>query len=205
MFDNSAAIVDDLLCRPSPHGETFISFFFCKENNAETLQATTILGSLLHACLTVDKLTAELEDVIAQLFVNGMPDGHDFAAVFAQVSNLARFHYIVIDGFDACPMRERAILVNVLQQVSTSAQSSVRLFFSSRPDVEDEIRRAFPTCHRQTVSQAHADRDISTFVAESIRAKIDDGDLAVGDPALATDICDALSDGADGMCVSSSH
>ncbi len=51
------------------------------------------------------------------------------------------------------------------------------------------------------MSPTHVDADIATFVEDMVQAKVNDDELAVGDPALVNDICRALVKGANGMWV----
>ncbi len=196
----SAAVVDDLLCRQPLSSPTSISFFFCRDNDAESLQATTIFGSLLRACLTADRLMKEVDDALSQLFSErAVPTASDMRDVFITVSNLAQTHFIVIDGLDECPKQERAAVLTVLHDVVARTQSKVKLFLSCRDDVSNDILQLFPCCHREMMSPSHVSADIAAFVEDVVHAKIEGGELAVGDPALAADIRKALVNGADGM------
>ncbi len=196
----SAAVVDDLLCRRSLSSTTFISFFFCRDNDAESLHATTILGSLIRACLTADGLTNDVDDALSKLLSEGaVPDASDLVDVFITVSNIAQTHFVVIDGLDECPKQERAAALTVLHHVVARTRSTLKLFLSCRDDDGDDILHVFPNCHRQVMSPAHVGTDIAAFVEDVIQAKIKDEELTVGDPALVADIRKALVDGADGM------
>jgi hypothetical protein len=145
-------------------------------------------------------LSKDLEVAIASIpSKHSSLDADDLLPVFIQVSNLADTHFIILDGLDECRKKERAAVLRVLRGVSATARSTVKLFLSCREDIGDDIPRAFPSCYRQSMSRTHIDTDIAGFVADAVQAKVDDGDLAVGDPALVRDICTALVEGADGM------
>lgn len=155
---------------------------------------------MLRACLTVETLTRDVEDAVSQLFSKrSFINATELRELFIKVSSLAATHFIVIDGFDECPKSERTAVLTVLRDVFAQARSRVKLFFSCRDDIGDEIQRAFPAFHRQSMSPTLVSRDIAAFVEDELKAKIADRELAFGDPALPTDIRDALVRGADGM------
>lgn len=197
---SSAAAIDDIFCHQSP-SNTFISFFFCKDNQAESLQARTILGSLIRQCLTVDKLSKNVEDKLSKLFSGFLPDVEELNPLFTAVSNLSQMHYVVIDGFDACPKVDRDAVLAALHHISTSSQSSVKIYLSSREDIRKDILKVFKNCHHQTMSRREVDADIASYVEGVMQMKVEQGELTVGDPNLISEVRDALIQGADGMLV----
>jgi hypothetical protein len=123
-FFDSAATVNDLLRRSFPDS-TRICYFFCEESDSESLSATTVLGSLLRQCLTLDTLPSPAEAEIRKLFANSEPEPDQYIRVFQAVSQLARTHFVVLDGIEECTKDAQRAILRVLGQFTSSASSRV--------------------------------------------------------------------------------
>ncbi|KAI9789088.1 MAG: hypothetical protein M1816_006338 [Peltula sp. TS41687] len=194
----TAAVIDDVLCHEFPANK-FINFFFCKDNHAGSLQARTILGSLIRQCLTVDKLSRNVENKLANLFSDFPPAIEELNPLLTAVSNLSKLHCILIDGLDECPKSDRGAVLAALHHLLASSQSSVKIFLSSRDDIDKEILNVFKFCHRQRMSRSDVDQDIALYIEEMMQMKIEQSELIVGDRNLISEVRNALIQGADGM------
>ncbi len=61
------------------------------------------------------------------------------------------------------------------------------------------IPKSYGSTFRQTVNGTHVDADLSAFVEETLRQKIEDGDLVVGSQDLIAEFRRTLVSQADGM------
>lgn len=76
--------------------------------------------------------------------------------------------FLIIDALDECDKEERKILLRTLSGLQK--KSTVRLFLTSRPQLDDEIRRAFGETSRFEIGAAESD------LAAYLSMKIDDSD-----------------------------
>ncbi len=187
-------MIDDLLS-----DRTAISFFFCESDHSSSLQARTILGSLIRQCVTVNTLPEDIQDHLTRLFEVTDPDPDELEPLFRSVSNMLRRHYIVLDGFDECAKVDRETILKVLQRVSSSSQSSIKIFVASRDDAGIEIRKVFKSFRYQETSCQGAQADIAFYIEKILNEKIEQEELVTNDPELVADIQDALVQGAQGM------
>ena len=194
----SAAAIDDLFC--SQHPRNTVSFFFCQFDNAESLQARTILGCLIRQLLTLDTLSKGICNRIETLFTDAMPDAEDLGSLFDEVAGESQIHYIVIDGLDECPKADRNVVLKVLGKL-VSSKSTIKILLSSREDIGGDIQRKFKPLRHKTMACQEAAADIASYIDGVIADKIDEKELEVGDPKLILDIRDALVQGAHGMSV----
>lgn len=105
----------------------------------------------------------------------------------------------VIDGIDECSQPERASILKMLRQLTSCSGSTLKIFFSSREGVVENIHKIFQTYQQLTMNCEQANTDIATYITDTIDQKIEDGDLLLSDRQLRHEICDALIKGANGM------
>ncbi|KAH0537546.1 hypothetical protein FGG08_005681, partial [Glutinoglossum americanum] len=197
---NSASVIDDLFRRCDLTGIGVI-FFFCQFDNAPSLTARTILGSLTKQCLNIENMSKTTEAHLAKLFKNGPPDLDDLEALFVDQIAASESHFIVIDGVDECAKAERNVLFTALSKLVGCSLRSLKIFVASRPQVGLEIGRFFKFRHHVSMSSPEAYTDITKYIKSDLEAKRKSGDLKVGNSELIAEIEDALVSGAQGMSV----
>lgn len=105
----------------------------------------------------------------------------------------------VIDGIDECSRSERTFVLKTLRQLISCSGSRLKIFFSSREGVVEDIDKIFESYQQLTTNCEEANTDIKTYIKETIDQKIECCDLVLGDDQLRHEICDALIKGANGM------
>ena len=105
----------------------------------------------------------------------------------------------VIDGIDECPRPERASVLKILRQLVSCSGSKLKVFFSSREGVVEDIDKIFETYQQLTTNCEEANTDIATYIKDTVYQKIEESDLILGDRQLRHNICNALIEGANGM------
>ena len=139
----TAAVVDDLLSRQKPKN-SFLVFFFCQHDNANSLQARTIVGCLLRQCLTADTVSKENEDRLLKIFKEDLTEWDELRSLFRDVFDASQtIHHILIDGFDEVPRNERDIVFSTLATIDSFSRATVKVFLSSRHDIRNEVGMAF--------------------------------------------------------------
>jgi hypothetical protein len=117
------------------------------------------------------------------------------------VSKLAHFstNYILIDALDECEPKERNRILQVLSTVVNTSSSTIKILISSRESLENEI---FATLSQVTSIQMDAPEaasDLELFTSQSLTERMNMGQLAIGSVVTLEGICDALTNGAQGM------
>ncbi len=105
--------------------------------------------------------------------------------------------YIFIDGLDECRKEERSTILSMINQLTHSDHSAVKILLTSQ-EVTD-ISTSLNGLPRLQVSADKNSSDIASFIEETIKANIRSRALAVHDPYLESDLISALVDGAQGM------
>ncbi len=186
-------------------GDTALSFFFCKENNAESVLAATILRSLIRQCLTAEALTDALHAQISSLLADGTPEPDELTDLFTRVACCFRAYFVIIDGWDECPTPQRCAIMDVLGRVAASAQPvCLKVFIACCDNISTEVPSLFGSSHSVTVSRRHVDADIKAFIDKTLQMKISQRELLVESRELVGEVQQALVTGADGMYVVSS-
>lgn len=196
----SAAVIEFLLTRP-PKDQHHLCFFFCEYDNISSLDARTILGTLIRQCLSESKMSNAIETRLKSLFESPFSDVEDLESLLQDVATTPRTLIFIIDGFDECRKTDRIVLLKILQRLMSTSRSKVKIFLSSREDVIGDVDRVFTTCHRVCMDCEEMHADILAYVEDLIDEKMVTGDLEVGDPQLKQDIQRALASGANGMYV----
>jgi hypothetical protein len=177
-----------------------MSFFFCKVNDAEAVSAATILRSLIRQCLTAGAITEALQARLLRLLTDGAPDARELTELFATVSHIYQTHFVVIDGFDECPLADQRAVLDVLGGITKAALTvRLKLFVACRDSMGTHGQSLFPSRYPLAIVQKHVDADIAAYVEDTLQSKIAWGDLLVGSPELVEDIKCALVKGANGM------
>ncbi len=193
-----AATLDDILCRPRRVNEHVV-FFFCQFDNADSLMARTILGTLIRQCLSADTWSKAVEAKLRELFEGTSPDAEDLEALLIEVASTSETIKIVIDGLDECSRPERLVVLRLLHRLMSASQSIVKIFLSSRDNMIGDIATVFDTCQQVTMGCEEARADISMYVNGIIAEKIEAGELEIGSVQLTKDVRNALIQESKGM------
>lgn len=194
----SAAVLEHLFSRP-PKDQTHLAFFFCEYDNLSSLDARTILGTLIRQCLSESKMSDLVERRLKELSEGTFSDVEDLEPLLQDVAATPGTTIFVIDGFDECSKSDRTIVLKMLQRLISTSRSKIKIFLSSREDVIGDIDRVFTTCHHVCMDREETYADILRYVEDLIDEKMLNGDLEVSDPQLKQDIQNALAKGANGM------
>lgn len=194
----TAAIIDDLSLRRQP-SQTGVRFFFCEYDNQTTLLTRNILGCLARQHLTVETLSDSLEARIRTLIEGTLSDVDALKDLLQESLGTLGTHFIVIDGFDECSVQDRNMILGVLNRITQTSSSVLKMFLSSRQDVATNIEQIFDSYYYKQIDCAELHADIATYIEVALEEKIFCRQLVVGDPNLLAVIHRALTEGAHGM------
>lgn len=174
------------------------TFFFVNRDNADSLQAETLIRSIIRQSIDSTKVTQHVESQLTKLD----------RAVFVQLDawiDLLRYviqqstaFYILIDGLDESDVAERQFVLDALSSLTTTS-SCLRIFISSRESVDLDLRGRSLPMSRVSMSCDSLMSDIRAYVDTSLQTRLENEELAFGDPHLLVEVNDALTRHADGM------
>jgi hypothetical protein len=202
--DSRSSVIDYLSCKRTRTDE-LITFFFPRFDDSTSLNAATVLRSIIRQCLKPDDVTGEIERQLSR-FKNSDID-IDTIEILLQhcVSGFSKL-YIIIDALDEFEKEQRTILLQSLSSIMSLPDSKAKLFLVGRSSVLIDIRRRFPASQAKSADCHEVQADIEAYTRETIalrqREQLSPQEqLILQDPALAQEIIEALIDGADGMYV----
>ena len=190
-----ANIVDDLNISTEKE-RPLITYFFCRHDIPESLQARVVLGSLARQLLrTVDDLDILSEicgdthttgdtDKILGLILQGYPPNHKA--------------FFVIDGLDECDDEERRVLVQAMGSIQENLNVLICASFREEPNngLQSITHHLLST---RIIPLPEKNSDIDAFIEADLRRCLDQELLTIGDATLIIEIQDALIAGSQGM------
>ncbi|KAJ5093645.1 hypothetical protein N7456_009506 [Penicillium angulare] len=195
----AASLIDRILIEKHDP-DIFVSFFFVRFDDHESLKSENILKSILWQALDktglpdwVDILLEAAQGILSYELEN-------LVKMLDMVAKSLKRLYIIIDGLDECQKRERDDLLNALTSLlSVKPDPNIRVFLSGRESVSREVERSFPELKRVSMNCQIAQSNISTYIEGAIKGKLHSEDLVVGNKDLIEEIKEALRNGADGI------
>ncbi|KAJ2987304.1 hypothetical protein NUW58_g4580 [Xylaria curta] len=190
----TSSVIDYILAEKG--SDCDVSFFFVESGNQESLSPETLIRSILRQILDLAQIPQGVVDGLEQL--DSFSELDELVKLLNMTMLPPRVSYIFIDGLDERDKPDRCRLLKALSSLDLSA-GNIRLFFSSRDSLQREIRRRFTIFNSLSMGCALAHDDISIFIGNIVREKIQNNEMSIGDPSLEDDIISALSQGAQGM------
>ena len=181
------------------------TFVFPRFDDSISLNAATVLRSIIRQCLKPDDVTGKVERQLSR-FSNSGADMDTIESLLQYC--ISRFYrlYIVIDALDEFEKEQRNVLLRSLLSIILLPDSKAKLFLVGRGSILMEIRWHFPACQEKTIDCHEVQADIELYTRETIALRQGEQpspqeQLILQDPALSEEIIKALVDGADGMYV----
>ena len=180
----ATAVIDSLLIRKGPEA-VGVAYFFCQYNNAESLKARILLGSLVRQCLTEENLPSNHETYLDQILTDEPLNVEDTKAFFLKVvSEAPEDQVIVIDGFDEMARDQRTVVLAVLRHLSVAPNSKIKVFISGRHDAGKEVEYAATKLVSRSLSGQYVHKDVATYIKLALIEKAELGKLSIGDNAI---------------------
>lgn len=194
----------DYLFTKRGNTKTSISYFFCDFRNQQSREVRTILGGLVRQILTVfHQIPPEMEIELEAMFFRNhhrKPGNEELFQLLVSVVQLSATAYIVIDGIDECKDDDRRQLLLYLNKLIRISKSKVKIFVSSRPEVD--ISKSLGNFHPIVLDPSTTRSDIEVFIHDVIDQKLQPGGgLVINHSSMAGEIKLALIDGSNGMYV----
>ncbi|KAI8635647.1 hypothetical protein F5Y19DRAFT_17847 [Xylariaceae sp. FL1651] len=190
----TASVVDYILAEKG--SDCGVSFFFVESANQESLDANTIIRSILRQRLDPTQIPQEVVNGLERL--DSFSELDEFVKLLRIMMPPPRIFYIVIDGLDECEKLDRSRLLAALSSLAVLGEN-IRLFLSGRDSLRAEIQKRFSAFDSLSMDCASAHDDVSVFIRDIVREKVQNNEISIGDPCLEEDIKQALFHGAQGM------
>ncbi|KAI9163536.1 Ankyrin repeat domain-containing protein [Paramyrothecium foliicola] len=193
----ASAIIQESLARSS--ADVGVSFFFCDYKNAASLTVVNILGAIAsQIALQHDEAYKLLEDYYTELHplraLNKNADPDELRALIANMSELFRQVYLVVDGIDECG-DDTASVAEALAELATTTESTSIALFSRN---ELEIRAWLEDNYDDISIEAHTE-DLELYVRSEMERRMQTGRLVIQNLKVKDEIAEELVKRANGM------
>ncbi|KAF2228500.1 hypothetical protein EV356DRAFT_495443, partial [Viridothelium virens] len=119
------------------------------------------------------------------------------SAILFQAVNYFSRVFLFIDGLDECRFDVQSAILSKLHELCQSPQPKLKIFVSSRD--EHTISKSLDKFPRLRVGEEHNSSDISYFVKETVKNKMNSESLRIRDISLRSEIITTLTSQAHGM------
>ncbi len=175
------------------------SFFFCRYDVEESLEAKSIVGSIAR----------QLANTLPANAFRGFEYDNTFPTAvikFLETTlNSARRYFIVLDGLDECEEAQIKIIAEFFHDLLESPLLQIKIYCSGRPIVASWLPLSLrPQQHivLETIeNQNKISLDIRNFINVTLEERLEGEtpELQIGDPTLILTILNRLEKGAEGM------
>lgn len=194
----ASSIVDTLRSNDTLQ-EASIVYYYCDYADQRTLQAETILGTILKQFFVNGHIPEELEKKFPRDYGKNAHtlDVNDLIDLIYMAIKRTSLTFVIIDGLDECEKTPRKAILSLLNRLQGIDSSIIKIFISCRQ--EDQMLRSLQGIPMIQMTSSALEGDIRLFVAESVNSRITSGELRLRDPNLAKEITDELVNKAHGM------
>lgn len=183
--------------------ESVAIYYYCDYADKRTLTCDALFSCVFQQLLRcIGQLPDGLLDALDAICPDHtiLPSLDEIVDLFIIALTSFPMAAIFIDGIDEFPENERKMSLSTLQRVLGLASHPTKLFVSSRED----ISYLFPqskdlSTFKVQIRKESIAADVDVYLRSAIKALLANGELRLGDPALADTIFTALSAGAQGM------
>ncbi|TFB02951.1 Ankyrin repeat domain-containing protein 50 [Trichoderma ghanense] len=194
----TASLIDKLLT-DKRRSDVFVSFFIIQFDDQQSLNAETILKSIIQQALHASRPSREIESSLERMILSLSSGLKDLLVLLRKTAASFKTFYIAIDGIDECSKQDRGDLLGILSSV-LATERNTKLFLASRDSVSREIQTTFTIADEHlSMECSSVQADIATYVEGIVQDKLQSEELIVEDLSLIEDIKAALTEGADGM------
>ena len=187
-----SSVIEELIITRA--GDASVSYFFCRDDDLESLKARAIMGSLARQLLSgisailfdkvnqdIGPMTLDIEQVSSHLLALLPPTGQ---------------YIIVLDGLDECESEEVQNLFETLRRLLKSSIHNFKLFWTGRSNFVARVDKWFPSNFHVSISRSKNGAEISDFIELALDEALEFGKLQLRDPNIIVKIQDALENGA---------
>ena len=174
-----------------------LAYFFCQFDNARSLSAREIVGSLARQLLV--HLQPVIFQKVASLHDRTKPDIDQILGILHDLLQPNKQYYLVVDGLDDCDNREVKMFYEAVRHFLAWSGIKFKIYFSSRTGLYHVISIFLRPDWHIPINGSVLKSDIESFITVTLTERVNRKELQLGDPNLELTIRDFLIDRAQGM------
>lgn len=191
----------DALSQEVEFQQNAMAFFYCDYADYETLDASTILGTIIQQLLDIrpsidERIAVKIREAYGDVVRKSSP-----ADLFKLLESIVREHhhsvYIVLDGVDEATPDTQEKLLSGFSMLSASCGTLLKLYFSTRQVTL--ISDHFPSYLSFNISESSADEDIENYIKASVQQRLHSLPIMLNHPYLEESAVRQLTAKAQGM------
>jgi len=194
----TAFIVEQLSARPIQGSEKLV-YFFCQYDNETSLEASTVLRSILRQLLDQDDRIFTKHQFKIDSLLDNPHDLGLLGTLLSDVVNCLKSVIVIIDGVDECSNSEMKLLLKILRSLLLRKPSGLKLYLAGDDCVTDIISSFLAPSFVVNTHTPEAGSDLQELIHQLVIARREDGDLVTGDPSLYQEVVDVLCTASQGM------
>lgn len=183
--------------------DTITAYYFFDSSQKESLSPCTFLRSILHQMLRTESLNPALQRRLEAIFIgpNGSrePEIHELEALIIWLCDTLQNVIVLVDGIDVAKQEDQRLVLHFLKKVVQKSRAVIKLFISSRPEVDVPI---FFSNNGQLTQINIRAQDTQIEIEKVIESRMEkvakEGSLVVCEPATIEKIKKALKIKASG-------
>jgi hypothetical protein len=149
-----------------------IAFFYCNRIDPSRRDALSVLRSLVRQLSTRANDSDYIHPKLEQLYYSTRSDASDLSistckSLILEFVNLYPRTTIILDALDECDQKSRVHLLDILTEVVDISTNPVKIFISSRPDIE--IRERLASRPSVEIQAKNNGEDIAKFSKKEIQ------------------------------------
>lgn len=177
--------------------DTVTAYYFFDSAQKESLSPCTFLRSILHQILRTESLSPALQRRLEAIFVwpsgSSEPEIDELETLIIGLCDTLQNVILLVDGIDEAEQEDQRLVLHFLKKAIQKSQAVIKLFISSRPEVDVPI---FFSDNGQLTHINIRAQDTQIEIDNVIKSRVEkvakEGSLVVCEPATIDKIKKAL-------------
>ena len=181
--------------------EVRVIYYYCDYSDKRTLQIDRIVGTLLKQFFLNGLVPEEIEARIPQNYIESrrMLGASELIDLMRFVVKSGSPIFVILDGLDECEKEIRQQTIDMFCHLSNIKDAIIKALILCRDEDQLLSLRALQGIQRIRITPMALEGDIKSFVAGSVRSRIQSGELRMRNPNLENEIVTELVNKAHGM------
>ncbi|PGH08637.1 hypothetical protein GX51_01157 [Blastomyces parvus] len=196
----TSRVIDEIrsTLETSSNDEGF-AFFYCNRNESIRREPLAVLCSFVRQLSSTVNYQHSIQKRVREYYLRcrqlaSKPTIRECRELLLELINLYPKTTLILDALDECGEQSRSVLFELFDYLVTRAAKPVKVFISSRPDID--IKITFSSHPNIRIQASDNDDDISKFVKSEITRHLRWNKMSV---ELQNDIIKTLQQGSQGM------
>ena len=194
-----ANVIEDLILKK--YLNSSLGYFFCRSDEAASLKAREVIGSLARQFLEDVPTEALKLNQMEPSIRNSVLDIERILSNMLLLLPQHKQYFMVLDGLDECEDEEVWVLVESIRSLLNSSRHIFKVFWTGRSDFASRVSEQFRPDFQVHISPSNNGPKISRFIDLALEDALESNRLKLRDPNIVLKIQDALEAGAHDMFV----